>query len=123
MATRFGEMFARLRRERRRQSLREFCATHNFDPGNVSKLERGRLAVPESQEVLERYAGALGLEPGSDEWTEFMDVAAAERGRIPPELLSDEEMVGKLPVLFRTLRGDRVSPEELEGLMDVIRRA
>lgn len=122
MTTRFGELFGKLRRKNARLSLRAFCTTHGFDPGNVSKLERGRLPVPESSEVLERYALALSLKKGSTEWNEFHDAAAVERGRIPSELLSDEEVVSKLPVLFRTLRGDRVSSSELEALIAVIRR-
>lgn len=123
MATTFGGFFAKLRRERTGLSLREFCAKHGFDAGNISKLERGRLAVPQARDVLDRYADALGLVEGSDEWYRFYDLAAAERGRIPDDLLSDDEVVGKLPVLFRTLRGERVTDEQMQGLIDLIRRA
>src|SRR5690348_16175371 len=121
MASPFGEFFARMRRERTGLSLREFSAQHGFDAGNLSKLERGRLAAPESREVLERYAHALGIGDGSSEWYEFFDLAAAERGRIPEDLLDDEAVVGKLPILFRTLRGERVTDEQLRGLIEIIR--
>lgn len=104
-------------------SLREFCGTHGFDVGNMSKLERGRLPVPQSRELLERYARALQLDEGSDDWFTFFDLAAAENGRIPEELLSDDAVRQKLPVLFRTLRGERVSEEQVQGLIDLIRRA
>jgi hypothetical protein len=30
--------------------------------------------------------------------------------------------VGKLPVLFRTIRGQRVTPEKLDALIDFIRK-
>jgi hypothetical protein len=55
--------------------------------------------------LLEKYAGALGLERGSDDWLKLFDLAAASRGQLPKDLLSDEELLEKLPALFRTLRG------------------
>ena len=120
----FGEFFAALRRGGARLSLREFCETHGFDAGNISKLERGRLAVPHSRTVLERYASALGIKSGSDDWYRFFDLAAAETGRIPDDLLTDAEVAQKLPVLFRALRDDSVDDEaKLRELVEIIRRA
>jgi transcriptional regulator with XRE-family HTH domain len=121
--TQFGSYFARLRRERTRLSLRQFCDRHGFDPGNISKLERGRLSPPQSLEVLEKYARALGLKKGSDEWYEFFDLAAAARGEIPADILEDTEVVSHLPILFRTLRGERVPNKQLKKLIEIIRRA
>lgn len=118
---RFGEYFAQLRREHQ-QSLRSFCREHGFDPGNLSKVERGRLQPPRPDR-LAVYATALGLDEQSDEWRELFDLAAAERGDIPPELLSDEEVLAKLPVLFRSLRGEAVDEEQLEKLVELIRNA
>jgi transcriptional regulator with XRE-family HTH domain len=110
-------------RAKRGFSLRAFCLANGFDPGNISRLERGLLPPPESREKLEAYAKALRLKKGSDEWYTFFDLAAAERGRIPEDVLSDEELVSKLPVLFRTLRGQRVDDEALDDLVERIRRA
>ena len=120
----FGVFFSALRRDGARLSLREFCDAHGFDAGNISKLERGRMAVPHSRAVLERYAAALGLNSGSDAWYQFFDLAAAEAGRIPDDLLSDAEVAKKLPVLFRALRDDSVDVEaKLRELVEIIRRA
>ena len=123
MAPTFGEYFAELRRERAGVSLRRFCKEHGFDPGNISKMERGRLSPPRSREKIEEYALALGVAEGSDEWYELFDLASAARGEIPQEIMSDAELVGKLPTVFRTLRGDRVSEEELDELLDKLRKA
>ena len=120
---RFGEFFARMRRERLRLSLREFCERNGLDPGNMSRLERGKVAPPRSKEALERYAAALELKEGTEEWMMLFDLAAASRGEIPAELLSDEEVVSQLPVLFRTLRGDRVGDDQLKELLRFLRRA
>ena len=104
-------------------TLRAFCQEYGFDPGNISKLERGRMPPPASEEKLAEYAVALGITRGSDEWYEFFDRAAAERGRIPADLLSDEELLGKMPVLFRTLRGQKYDKSKLDDLIKRIRRA
>ena len=118
----FGSFFKECR-IRRGQSLRSFCSSHGFDPGNISKLERGRLAPPSTEEKLGEYARALGLESGSADWYEFFDRAAAERGRLPHDLLSDAELLGKLPALFRTLRGNQCDAEKLDDFVERIRRA
>jgi len=52
-----------------------------------------------------------------------MDVAAAAKGRVPQDLLSDEEVAAKLPILFRTLRSKPLNGEQLEKLIDSIRKA
>ncbi len=118
----FGAYFKDLR-IKRGVTLRSFCREHGFDPGNISKLERGRFGPPGSEEKLAEYAHALGVKRGSDEWYEFFDRAAAERGRIPNDLLSNDEVLGKLPVLFRTLRGAKVDRATLDALVERIRRA
>lgn len=121
MAT-FGECFKRLRIATG-QTLRTFCAQHGYDPGNLSKLERGLLPPPDSNEKLEDYAKALRLKKASDQWFHFFDLAAAERGRIPTDLLKDEELVGKLPVMFRTMRGAKLDRAQLDEFVERIRRS
>ena len=117
----FGSYFKELR-IKRRLTLRQFCETFGFDPGNISKLERGLLPPPQSKGKLEQYAQALGLRKGGSAWYEFFDLAAASRGQIPEEILADDKLVKKLPVLFRTLRGEKVSEEKLDELIDTIRK-
>lgn len=121
MSHAFGRYFGRLRREHLELSLREFCARKDLDPGNMSKLERGKIPPPRSREVLKKYAHALELEEGTDEWLMFFDLAAASRGELPEDLAEDEEVLDKLPALFRTLRGDRVDEDKLDELVDLIR--
>lgn len=119
----FGELL-KLYRLRARISLRQFCAANGFDTGNYSKLERGRFAPPESDDRVRVYAEALGLEQGSDDWMELFDAAAAERGRIPSDIMSDADVVEKLPVLFRTIRSEQQSGNiDLDDLIARIKRS
>ena len=121
-APRFGELFKQLRIESG-QTLRAFCLKHGFDPGNISKIERGRLAPPKSQKKLTGYANALGLKKGSDEWQQIFDRAAAEQGQIPADLL-DDELVAKLPVFFRALREiNGADEDDLRELAEKLRQA
>ena len=116
----FGEYFKQLRLKDG-LSLRRFCEANGFDAGNISRLERGVFPPPESQTKLREYAKALRLKPGTDGWIEFFDRAAASRGKIPLDLQKDENLVKHLPVLFRTLRGRKVSPDALDKLVELIR--
>lgn len=118
----FGAYLKQLR-QLHGQTLRAFCQKNGFDPGNYSRLERGLLPPPQSEEKLGDYARALGLKRGSDEWIELFDRAAASRGELPKDILSDAEVVDKLPVLFRTIRGSQVSWEKLDELIEKIRRS
>src|SRR5438128_1323248 len=106
MTTRFGHFF-RQRRQTLGLSLREFCRRNGFDPGNISRLERGLLTPPHSIDVLESYAKALKLESESREWNTLIDLAAAETGRIPHQLADNPAVLDKLPKTFRTWRDQR----------------
>lgn len=80
-----------------RITLRGFCEWHNLDPGNISKLERGRVSAPQKQETLGKYAECLELNEADKR--EFMTLAAISAGRIPKPL-TDEEFAAKLPLLL-----------------------
>jgi transcriptional regulator with XRE-family HTH domain len=105
-------------------SLREFCSENGFDAGNYSKLERGRFPAPDSDERIEAYARALGLKEGSDQWFSLFDAAAAQRGRLPSDLLNDDEVIDKLPALFRTIRSEQQSGGiDFDELIERIRKS
>ena len=102
-------------------TLRQFCNKNGLDPGNISKLERGVLPPPQNREKLKEYALLLNIKEGSDDWYTFFDLAAVETGKIPTELMSNENIVDQLPILFRTLRGQKVPEEKLDELIKKIR--
>ena len=118
----FGEFF-KARRKVLGYTLRRFCQEKGLDPGNMSRMERGLVSPPQKREKLAEYAGHLELEPESDEWYQFSDLAYASSGRIPEELLNDKELATKPPILFRTLRGQKVTEEQLDELIKKIKDA
>ena len=118
----FGAFFKELRIGRK-LTLRRFCEAHGYDPGNISKLERGLLPPPESEAKLAEFARAFRIRRGSDAWYQFFDLARAARGKLPPEVLRQRDVVARLPLLFRTLRGQKVSAEKLDELIAMLRRA
>jgi hypothetical protein len=65
----------------------------------------------------------LEIEKGSDDWYEYFDLAAAHAGKILAHPMEDDELVKKLPLVFRTLRGQKVSKEKLDKLAEVIRKS
>ena len=96
--------------------MRQFCLENGLDAGNVSKIERGILPPPQSREKLEKYAQYLGINEGSDEWLEFFDIARTDVGRIPEEILANKDIAVHLPLVFRTLKGQKLTGEQLAKL-------
>lgn len=117
----FGEFF-KSKRISLNLTLRQFCEAHNLDAGNLSRIERGVSPPPKSDEKLKKYAKYLKIKEGTDDWYEFFDLAAAESGRFPSELM-DKEVLERMPVFFRTLRGKKLSKEKLDKLIKVIKES
>ena len=109
MAT-FGGFFKE-RRLALGKTLREFCQENGLDPGNISKIERGKMSPPTDK--LEEYAQYLNIKNG--EFETFKDLAFASAGKIPDDL-RDEETLARLPVFFRTLRNKEFSEDKLKEL-------
>lgn len=117
----FGE-FVKAQRMKTGMTLREFCKKNSHDPSNWSKMERGLLAPPSDEAVLIEWSLQLNIEKNSSDWYSFFDLAYAEKGKIPRDLLSDEQIVAKLPLFFRTLRGQKPSEDEMKVLFNILRR-
>lgn len=116
----FGEFF-KTHRIKRGLTLRQFCEQLGLDPGNLSKLERGLLPAPQAEEKLKSYAKALGLKPGTDDYLEFFDLAAASNRNFTIKNISDQELLNRLPVLFRTLDKKDLTEDKLERIIQLIK--
>jgi len=117
----FGKFFKE-KRIALKLTLREFCRRNGFDPGNISKLERGILLPAKDKDRLAVYASALGLTPGTSEWDYFFDLADIANRRIPEDLTNDQRLLNALPVLFRTVRGKETDEEARKKLIEYIKK-
>jgi len=116
----FGEKLRQLRLERG-LTLRKFCQITDLDPGLVSRWERGKENPPQSEERLNQIAAVLSLERGTEAYSDFKHAAALSAGHVPRSVMDDAELLGKLPVLFRTLDGKKLSDEKLDLLLRRLR--
>ena len=106
----------------RRLNLREFCRQASIDASNWSKIERGVMPPPQDQNKLSIIAEVLGVTVPSKRFTELMDLAAIDAGIIPKDLLNEKETLDALPIFFRTIRSKRPTTNQLEQLLDAIRK-
>jgi len=118
----FGDLVKELRIAQKK-TLRQFCIEQGLDPSNWSKIERGVNPPPKDETTLARWARHLGVEPATKAWQDFMDQADISRGQIPQDVMSDEKLLAKLPVFFRTVRGAELSETQLDSLIEKIRKA
>jgi len=114
----FGEFIRNLRIEKS-LTLREFCRAAKLDPSNWSRIERGLASPPKSKFVLQGIAEILNIEERTEEYNTLFDLAAISH--IPTDLVSDERVIDKLPVFFRTIRGEKPNREELEELIRIMK--
>jgi transcriptional regulator with XRE-family HTH domain len=116
----FGNYVKSLR-AKKEITLREFCQRADIDPSNWSKIERGLMPPFKSKQVLDAIASALEVKPNSDEYNTLFDLAAISH--IPTQLITDQDILEKLPIFFRTVRGDSPSKSELLEIVKLIKES
>ncbi len=112
----------RNRRSELRLSLRDFALRAEMDAANVSRLERGKSSPPQDDEILNRMVRALQWE-GSEEAVRFKDVAAVQNGKIPTDLVENENLKSALPLLLRTVGNHQLEDGAIEKLIQLIKEA
>lgn len=117
----FGEFFKGLRLDNK-MTLRGFCSKNGFDPSNVSKIERGIWPPPEADEDRMKYAKALALKKGTSNWDRFMDLAVAGTRTFKVRNVTDEEVLQKLPVLFRSVDKADLTPDQLDKIIKYVKK-
>ncbi len=115
----FGDFF-RSKRIALGLTLRAFCQRYNYDPGNISRLERNALPPTLDDEKLAGYAAALKIPRDSEEWVLMHDLAHAAKGQIPSDLQENKEVSHLLPAFFRTMRNKKLDKKELKKLVELL---
>jgi len=118
----FGEFF-RQKRIALGFTLRSFCERYGYDPAYISRIEREILAPPEDKEKIQAFAKALGIREGKPDWVTFFDLAYIAKGKIPADITAKNESLKRLPLLFRTMRGEKLSLRKLQQLIRLLNKS
>jgi len=102
-------------------TVRKFAEDNGYDIAYISRLENGVTMPPKDSQKLAKLGLALGIVEGSDEWQVFLDLASMAKNELPADLWDDERAVAMLPAFYRTLRNEKLSKEEAEELLKLIR--
>lgn len=102
-------------------SLRDIYKETGYDPSNWSKIERGLISPPSDEKILIKWAKALKL--SREKIREFIDQAKIAQGIIPQDILSQPNAAKSLPAFFRTLRNEKPTKEEIDQLIELIRKS
>jgi hypothetical protein len=117
----FGD-FIKSKRVELRMGLREFCVFTGTDPSNWSKVERGIIPAPRDEQSHAVLCVALKIQIGSAEHERLVDLANLSQGRLPPEALTEPEIVKQMPIFWRGKDGHRPTAKECRDLFNAIRK-
>ena len=117
----FHEMFKQKRLEF--GTVREFANYSGLDVAYISRLENGVTLPPKDIDKLAKLATALVISRNSEEWQEFFDFASVAKNELPVDLKDDERVASVLPAFYRTLRNKKLSKDEAQKLIDMIRNS
>lgn len=115
--------FGRLLAERRQEAsltLREFGRMVEYDPSNLSKIERGAIAPPASNVILRKWANALSLKENTREYNDFISSGVA--GTFVKKHRSEKEIEDLMPAFCRTISNKKLDPNTYEELKAVLRQ-
>jgi transcriptional regulator with XRE-family HTH domain len=116
----FGE-YLRACRLKAGMGLRTFAEAAGMKPSNVSAIEYGRPAPPQSEAVLRRMADALGLPLASEERRRLAYLAVKHKvGALPPDVAAFAGRTPGIPVLLRTIENKRLSKADLKRLTEYV---
>lgn len=113
--TTLGEFLMEKRAERR-LSRRGFAQSVGLDPAYYARIERG-IIEPPREGVLNRIAEGLEIQQWTPEWEEMLRLAEVGRGKIPSELMNDEQIAGLLPAFFAKVKEER--PTTSDQIYDI----
>lgn len=116
-------IFAKLVKSRRELlclSSRDLANQLGLKPSDWNRIERAVQLPPKTHEFALELASALMIEENSTEYVELVNALRAASLRERP-LLSDEQLLSRLPIIFRTKDGKKPSKTELGRLAEKLR--
>jgi transcriptional regulator with XRE-family HTH domain len=116
MAKTFGK-FLKEKRLALNLSLREFARKVGLQPSNYCNIEADVLPPPPVT-ALDRIAGALGLQQGTEDFEAFYDLAAKGRDEIPADVTRIVKANELIPAMLRTVEYENVTKNQLRGIIE-----
>lgn len=108
----FGQ-FLRQLREENGFGLREFAGFVGVQPSNLSSVESGARKPFRDAKTLNAIANALGMEPNSEDWKTFFNLAADQ---LVPADIDLSYVADAVPSLLRTISQKGLCSEDLRKL-------
>jgi transcriptional regulator with XRE-family HTH domain len=118
----FGGLLKKIRLEETKVGLRAFAELIDWQPSNLSNLERGRLAPPADAQTITSICDALGLSEDDPRRVELFDLAAKERNAVPGDVAETIKEQPSIPVLIRAVANRRLDDDKLKELAEYIKR-
>jgi len=113
----WGE-FVRSKRLEAGYGLRQFASLVGILPSNYNHMEKGRMSPPQDKARLDQIAEVLGMEDGSEDYHQLMDLAVAGKDKLPADVEAYAKQNELVPILLRTLENRKLSNEEFSRLVD-----
>lgn len=115
----FGPLLRELRLKNK-ITLRSFCIKTWLEPATVSCIEREVLDPPQSPKILKRITEVLRLVEGTSEYEEFILAAETSRAKFK-DSSTQTELLGKLPLVPLKTDGTRLSEEQIDRLLKMVK--
>ena len=116
----FGELLKKIRLEEAKVGLRAFAELIDWQPSNLSNLERGRTKPPADPDKIREICDALGLSEDDPRRTEFFDLAA--RNGVPGDVAEVLKEQPGIPVLVRAVANRRLDDDKLKELAEYVKK-
>jgi transcriptional regulator with XRE-family HTH domain len=118
----FGGLLKKIRLEEAKVGLRAFAELIEWQPSNLSNLERGRLKPPSDAQTITSMCDALGLSEDDPRRAKLFDLAAKEKNAVPGDVAQVIKERPGIPVLIRAVANKRLDDDKLKELAEYIKK-
>lgn len=118
----FGGLLKKIRLEEAKVGLRAFAELIDWQPSNLSNLERGRLSPPADAQTITSICDALGLSEDDPRRAQLFDLAARQKNAVPGDVAQVIKEQPGIPVLIRAVANRRLDDDKLKELAEYIKK-
>lgn len=116
--TNFGQTIEEIRKSSS-ITLKQLSRDIGFDPSYISRIERGKKKP--SDKFVDAFTSYFAIETGTETYKKIKDSASIARAEIPDYVMSEKDIVDRLPMLFRTITGSKIEEDALDDLINLLK--